>query len=318
MSERVCKEMKRYNKSLIISLASLMFIQVLVPTPSQAATEGCPNSWTIDTNSKIGVQELVTAKNRLGSNMALDEGRIEYSSYSGEFGPLKGPSEARLTIEDVLLYGNTKVQIRYNVQVKDCQGISTFVIQLGTLKEFLGISAIIQDLSPTKWASSKQGSFTDFTKANQFEMCVKSLASKSNFTNGSIEKVGSVLQLGLYNRFRQWAFNNPCGLIQGKASFQYFDLSSNCRWLDEQSTATYGGVGRLGVEIPIGKKCEVAFGVVSSSIEGREVYIFERFTLASQDWQIKMICVKGKSQRVVRDYRGYEFRMKCPAGYKKK
>ena len=57
--------MKRFIPTALI----VILITLYLPTKTYAATDGCPDTWSIDT-TKYPNQELIDAKKRLGVNMA--------------------------------------------------------------------------------------------------------------------------------------------------------------------------------------------------------------------------------------------------------
>ena len=87
-------------KRLFLSLV-MTFGLMLSPSPfAYAATEGCPGSWTIDTSGPggKGTLQLLEAKQRLGSDMALTEGVLTYANFSGESGPMPAPKGGHLFV----------------------------------------------------------------------------------------------------------------------------------------------------------------------------------------------------------------------------
>lgn len=297
--------MKKYLSSLCL-LCGL----ILSPIPTaNAVTEGCPDTWKIDTTSRAGFEELQQAKGRLGSDLALSQPIIQYQDYSGELGPISAPKDkAELGLQDVYLYGKTKVQWRIDVQVKNCQTKSSFLINVGTLAENLNYKNVITNVDPETWASANEQSFIDFTKASQFGSCVKSLQSGISPPNLGAQMEGGRLVIGALGAIlRQRTFSDPCGVfrINPQRFFTYQDLTPECRYYSEQSDRT--------TAIREGSSCDIAL-----SLPTRDgLIVFTKFTLKANDYKVVVVCSKGKLQKNYTTYRGYEFRVKCPAGYKK-
>jgi len=293
--------MKRY---LMIFL-SLILLSFGLPSNSYAATDGCPDTWKIDTTSKVGYDELLQAKTRLGADLALGTPTTQYLNYSGELGTLAAPKDrGDLTSEDVYLYGKTQVQWKIDVQVKNCPGKTNFVINLGTLSDSLGIKSISTNVDPQAWASANEKSFVDFIKAAQFGACIKSLQSRFSPPNIGIELQGTTLlvpSLGI--RLRQASYQNPCGTRAPDVGYQ--DLTPECRSVTDSFARS--------VAIKKGGSCDIA---LSMNLRDGGLVIFPKYTIKAKDFEVVVTCVKGKLTKKFTTYRGYEFRVKCPAGYK--
>jgi len=296
--------MKRY---LMIFL-SLILLSFGLPSNSYAATDGCPDTWKIDTTSKVGYDELLQAKTRLGADLALGTPTTQYLNYSGELGTLAAPKDrGDLTSEDVYLYGKTQVQWKIHVQVKNCPGKTNFVINLGTLSDSLGIKSISTNVDPQAWASANEKSFDDFIKAAQFGACIKSLQSRFSPPIIGIELQGTTLlvpSLGI--RLRQASYQNPCG-VPKSTDVGYQDLTPECRSVTDSFARS--------VAIKKGGSCDIA---LSMNLRDGGLVIFPKYTIKAKDFEVVVTCVKGKLTKKFTTYRGYEFRVKCPAGYKLK
>ena len=274
-----------------------------------AATEGCPDSWKIDTSSNPGYEELQQAKNRLGVDLALSEPVIQYQNYSGELGPLAAPKgRGALTIEDIYLYGKTQVLWKIDVQQKNCLGKATFVFSRGTLSEYLGFKNVVLNVDPQSWAVANESSFADFTKAAQFGACIKSIQLRISPPNIGLQLEGKLLVISFGNVLRNTTFNDPCGVrkINPRSYFIYQDLTPECQYFSEQS-------GR-SIAIRKGGSCEIAIALPTRE----SLIVFTKFAFKAKDFEVAVACVKGKSTKKVTAYRGYEYNAKCPAGYKKK
>jgi hypothetical protein len=63
-----------------------------------------------------------------------------------------------------------------------------------------------------------------------------------------------------------------------------------------------------------GASCDIALSLLYGGI----LEILPKCSLKSKDFEVVVTCAKGKSKKKFTTYKGYEFRVKCPAGYKKK
>ena len=72
------------KRSLLASLV-LILITFGLPTNSYAATDGCPDTWTIDT-TQYPSRELGEAKTKLGPNMVQTVVSQRIVEYKGELG----------------------------------------------------------------------------------------------------------------------------------------------------------------------------------------------------------------------------------------
>lgn len=294
--------MKKFlNIFLTLSLFSLG-----APT-AHASTDGCPDTWKIDTTSRAGFDELQQAKARLGADLALSEPVTQYSNYSGELGAMAAPKDrGNLTIEDIYLYGKTQVQWKVGVQKKNCPGITNFVINVGTLSDSFGVKVVNTNVDPQAWANTNEGVFLDFTKAAQFGACLKSLQTRLSPPNVGIELQGNTLFVtALSSRLRQATLQSPCG-NRNPLGITYQDLSPECRSYTESFDRS--------VAIKKGASCDIALSLLYGGI----LEIFPKYSLKSKDFKVVVTCAKGKLTKKFTTFKGYEFRVKCPSGYKKK
>ena len=290
-------------KRILLSLVLVLGLTVALAPVAKAETEGCPDTWRVNSiinaGSKelmaahiAGYQELMAAKQRLGGDMVIEQLYWSYTDYSGELGPLPKPRH-NLDINDVYLYGNTKITTKYRVQVKNCPGATEFNFKLGTLK---GDRSIALDVDSKKWASDNQSAFVDFVQANNFSQClaynIKALQtpgkSGGSHTSGRLQFT--------------YTSTRSCG-----TPLLLIEKTPSCKEIISGSPSNR-------ISITLGSKCVFAYGSwMENSIE-----IFENFTIDSNQWKISITCVKGASKKIVQGWKGYEFKMKCPAGYKKK
>lgn len=313
---------------VLFLLANLLSIPNL--TVASASTEGCPNTWKIDNTIKGGWAELNQAKTRIGTNMVLefDEYAMVFSEYAGELGPVPKPSVNLLGVPDLYLYGNTKVAFKITVQVKDCPGKTDFVLQAGSLKDFLGIKANPAFIQTTakEFATNRSDSFQDFVKAQSFPRCIADL------TRGVISRASVSGAVPYKSVNPGWPIWNSefCGLWTGgrvnAANPILLNLTPGCALIDAESDKI---PRRYGILVTPNKTCEFAFAFSDSLYSGIEatlgavinyrerqspIYVLESFKVSGPaPKKITISCVKGKTVKKVT-----AVNPKCPAGYKKK
>ena len=293
-------------KKISIFLVSLLVLGLANPV-AHAVTEGCPETWKIDTTSRAGYEELLQEKARLGADLALSQPVTKYVNYSGELGTLAAPKDGgQLTLEDVYLYGKTQVQLQVGVQKKNCPGITTFVINVGTLSDSFGVKSIHTNIDPQVWANANENFFIDFTKPAKFGACIKSIQTLFSPPNIRIEMQGNTLFVPSLNILirRQFTFQNPCGM-RIPSGLTYQDLSPECRSITEAFDRS------LAIKKSGG--CDIALALNwNGSLE-----MFPKYSLKAKDFEVVVTCTKGKQRKNFKTYRGYEFRIKCPSGYRK-
>ena len=281
-------------KRILLSLVLTLGLTVALAPVANAETEGCPDTWRVNSSRDAGYKELLAAKQQLGGDMVIDEGIWIYTDYSGELGPLPKPRQ-RLDINDVYLYGNTKITLKYSVQVKNCPGATEFNFNLGTLK---GDRSIALDVDSKKWASDNQSAFIDFVQANNFSQCLANNI-KVLQTPGKVHIEYEVGRLKFIS-----PLTSSCG-----TGLLLIEKTPSCK-----ESFSWGPWTRIS--ITLGSKCVFAYGSLMGTKNSIE--IFENFTIDSNKWKISITCVKGTSKKIVQGLKGYEFKMKCPSGYKKK
>lgn len=297
-------------KRILLSLLLVLGLTVSPIPRASATTDGCPDTWNLDTSSNSGYEELTEAKNRLRNDLAISEPIVQYKDFSGELGPLAPPKNRfELTIEDVFLYGKTQVMWKIDVQQKNCPNKATFLFSRGTLSGYLGFKNVYSNVDPQTWAASNESSFLDFTKAAQFGACIKTQQMILSPLNLPAKPLRNQLLVGPLNQIiQQRTFNDPCGLfrINPRRYLVSQDLTPECRVYLEDS-------GRVTV-IPKNGSCEISLALPTRD----SLVIFTKFSLKAKDYEITVTCVKGKLSKKLTAYRGYEDLVKCPAGYKKK
>ncbi len=294
-------------KKILNALLIIILLSISTP-PSRAVTDGCPETWRIDTSSLKGYEELQQAKSRLGVDMVLGQPVIQYQNYSGELGSMPAPKDkGLLTFEDVYLYGKTQVQWKIEVQVRNCLNKVTFLINRGTLSEFLGFKTISTNVDPQAWASANERVFSDFTKAAQFGSCVKSIQTMI-YSLGVIPRGNQLLLGALGKIIQQNTYQDPCGVfsMNPRRFYVYQDLTPECRYFTE-SDGRSTAIRKTG-------SCELALALPTRE----SLIIFTKFTLTAKDYEVKISCFKGNLKKIITGYQGSESQAKCPAGYKRK
>ena len=318
--------MKRIFLSLVV-----VFGLMLSPTPfANAATEGCPNNWSIDNTIAGGWAELNQAKARLGSSMVLeyDEYSMIYSEYSGELGPMPNPSVNVLGVPDLYLYGNTKVAFKITVQVKDCPGKTDFLLQGGSLKQYMGLKAnpTFIKMNASDFAINRGNSFIDFVKAREFPACIANLTKR---ITSSATASGKLFYQSVSPRWPTWN-SEFCGLYTGSsvnaANPILLNLTPGCSLIDTESNEI---PRRLGISVAPNKTCEVAFAFSDGLYPGTEaflgaainardiqtpIYVLESFKVSGPvSKKTTITCFKGKLTKKVTAVKPI-----CPTGYKLK
>ena len=303
------------------------------PTPlANALTEGCPNTWNIDNTIVGGWAELNQAKARLGSSMVLeyDEYSMIYSEYSGELGPMPKPSVNVLGVPDLYLYGNTKVAFKITVQVKDCPGKIDFLLQGGSLKQYMGLKAnpAFIKMNASDFAINRESSFFDFVKAREFPACIANLTKR---ITSSAKAYG---KFSYQSIIPTWSISNSelCGLYGGSrvnapaTSKILLNLTPGCSSFVKSNKIPR----RQGISVAPNKTCEFAFAFSDGLYHGSEaalgvatsyfreiqtpIYVLESFKVSGpKEKKTRITCLKGKKTKTITG-----IKPKCPAGFKKK
>ena len=312
------------------SLALITFILcgLLVPKTANASTQGCPNTWVIDTSSEQGITEILNAKQLLGFNLSI-QAKTSFTNYSGEIGSLNRPTYDSFGISDLYLYGNTQVQLKYEVQLKGCPGMSEFVFTRGKLRDAFNLTdnTYFINSTPQEWANSHSDAFTDFISAQGFTNCFNALEKR-------ISMVTQIPYDGISRELIRTGPFGTCGARRDKGgNVTIVNMTPDCAWRN--------GDRAIGILVPSGKICKYAFalfdgtfpGAVSivssgvSSIVQAETVIQPPIVIAKVNGPITLFpaffvsnkkittinCVKGKLEKKVN---GVD--PKCPAGFKQK
>ena len=181
------------KRSLSVSLV-LILITFCLPTNSYAATDGCPDTWAIDT-TQFPSNELRMAKVKLGANMILSDADVEIIEYRGEDGisPKIENLQALLSKDSaayggfweslLYLYGKSTVKYTQKVEVKDCKSprLFTFVQNVttgGIGGDFTNSPLKVRKMVGKLWAEENIQAFIDFKAPSNFEGFLAKITSE--------------------------------------------------------------------------------------------------------------------------------------------
>ena len=182
--------MKRYLSASLV----LILITFGLPTNSYAATDGCADTWAIDT-TQFPSNELRMAKVKLGANMILSDADVEIIEYRGEDGisPKIENLQALLSKDSaayggfweslLYLYGKSTVKYTQKVEVKDCKSprLFTFVQNVttgGIGGDFTNSPLKVRKMVGKLWAEENIQAFIDFKAPSNFEGFLAKITSE--------------------------------------------------------------------------------------------------------------------------------------------
>jgi len=288
----------------IVFAVLLTFSSTLIQVPANAATDGCPDTWSIDT-TQFPNQELISAKEKNGINMIITENR-KFLSLNGELGELPDPNALNnlLKIDEnyvfYYLYGRSLVEISSKVEVKNCPA-RIFIFKT-VWKQALNFNST----TASSWANSNPQRFQDFKEQENFASVMnEAKVTVQNVINrliSSHQKFGLPLLLSTQSLDSQIPQNLRYGY---RPVIRPFALTPGCL----QSTK------ELWSAFNFGKVCQFSFGVFDGSNlpSSQSVTLFEPFNLDLRIKSISITCIKGKVTKKVT-----AVSPKCPAGYKVK
>jgi hypothetical protein len=305
------------RKLITISLTFLL-ITFGHSTKTYAATDGCPNAWTIDTSALNGYEQLLQAKEKLGVNMVLGEKEYFFSNYSGELGSMAKPGFQSFAISDLYLYGKTDVAFKVSVQVKDCPGVREFTFNKGKLLDIFKFSTPLVRDTAKNWAERNEKLFGDFLSARNFATCISNAESRvKKLALESNNPPGSVLYQYIDPRYNIRP-SLRCGQI---ANLILLNLSP-----DSELFFSGDNFKRYGIQVLPNKTSLFAFAVYagiwyptqgglydSPGSRSQEVLtIFDTFSVTGKSTKNSITCIKGKTTKKVSGTSP-----KCPKGFKK-
>ena len=300
--------MSMKNKSLTFSFLMLL-MSVVSPINSFAATEGCPDKWTIDA-SKYPNEELLQAKQRLGFNMALSEQRklINFKGSLGDMPKVAGFRTENLSDPLAYLYVNSQVQIDVKVEVKGCAIPGNFRFLTNWFKGFEGDNSPFKEISSEDFANNFPKIMGDFQKQKEFSPYIYRLQNELK----KVEKVWSLEKVPSNWAFELIQVNRISRVlnIRNQWSDRLFTYvrTPNCLAVDSDGSNSYDY--QISRDI---KQCSLSIGYIDWNGGNQTVYLFDsiEFDLANKNSSIT--CIKGEvTKRIV------GINPKCPSGYKKK
>jgi len=209
--------MKRF---LIITISVLLLIFGL-PVKTNAATDGCPQNWVIDT-SQYPNSELENAKVTLGRNIVVAES-AEYSPKDNSW--VKFPPHSSQHFPWINQLPQRKI---LKVEVKDCPARSfIFPVQANSVLP-------LQDISAAEWVEKNPTKFRNFKEAEEW---VASIATYKEFiikTSQSFDKKTNSpriisLRGGALPGYTLLIFNQECGIELRSPSVGILKLGTTCK-----------------------------------------------------------------------------------------
>jgi len=279
-------------RKYLITTLSVLVLTFGLPSTSNAATDGCPDTWTIDLNQYPN-QELLAAKQRLGINMVLTEQK-KLTTFKGPLGEMPKIKVRGSSLRDPLsyLYFDSQAQVEVKVEVKNCPKPAIFLF--AGLSDWFRKSANSIKITTVNEFVNSIG-FQDFKQQDDFSLTIKKIQqflveqSKSSITWGSIPfklfEAGSILDGRRYRYLYTYV------------------LTPNCLiWKDDYLIRQGAG------------QCSFAIGYLQPTGESDGIlHLFEPFTLNFAKSTVSITCTKGKTTKKVSGTNP-----KCPKGYKVK
>jgi hypothetical protein len=274
-----------------------VLITLGLPAKTYAATDGCPDTWTIDLNQYPN-QELVNAKKRLGVNMAETSQSkvVEFKGPLGEMPRHNLVEGSYVRNPLVYLYSDSKVQTIITIEVKGCPNKGTFSF----INSWIPSSSKTFELITAAQFSDKfPDKFSDFKQQENFSSSVRDLEQQLKgmpdyYIRNGIKQIPF---LAIDAFYQQKLINTRIG------RFNTLALTPKCLNRDnESSVVLIGGSG----------ECKFAIAVTLNSGGFSTTYIFEPFTINLPS-NYSITCIKGKTTKKVSGTNP-----KCPKGYKVK
>jgi len=294
-------------------LLVFLMVSVFLPLeimPAHANTEGCPDTWTIDTSKYPNNMELSAAKEKLGPNMVLSVVSSKILEFKGEDG-IQPPLESLSTITGpnrlkfYYLYGLSTAETVLKIEVKGCPNPSILNFNYNFFDS--AYSGVLKT-NAKEWAAKSINSFTDFKKQESFSDDLQALNQKAQvyldkyLERGDLSKPLWTVQL----------FGNEFDVFRNlKRPIILQTLTPTCLVPSKQ---------RNFLDLATGKRCQFAWSVgerispTDPKDNQLQLLLFEPFYLdATLKTPITISCIKGKITKKVS-----AVNPKCPVGYKKK
>jgi hypothetical protein len=311
-------------KKFLITALCILLLSTGISAPTYAATDGCPETWTIDA-SQFPSNELRLAKAKLGPNMILSDADVKFIDYRGEEGiSPKIENLQALIFKDsqgftrfwqslLYHYGQSTVQYTQRVEVKGCSPRQfTFLQNVptgGVGGDYTNSALKIKKLNSKEWADQNTQEFIDFKSPSSFSEYLKKITS---------EKLSFATKIRPYRTNENFVTPNllapPSSQgsgLSGKQSLIPQLLTPECLMfaLDDNGK-------QFNPVIKINQVCKFSWSVYIFKPKGaeemvNELVIFDEVTSVSYTKSEGSIsCVKGKTTKKISGTNP-----KCPKGY---
>jgi len=289
-------------RKYVVIATSILLLTFGLPATSQAATDGCPDTWNIDLNQYPN-SELMAAKQKLGFNM-VETSQKKVVSFKGPLGDVPKLDKFNLGIGDPLsyLYFDSQAQVNVKVEVKDCPRPGNFLFS--NLVDWFDKSYNnFKLVTANEFASSNVIRFSDFKDQEYFlrtiEKYKKTLEQQSKLTNN-----GNPIpwQFFDFRRIRLYDGFFESGIPEWSWNIYTFSLTPDCLTYIDSNYIIKNSIG----------KCNFAIGYMARGAI-QNIYLFEPFTLNFVKSNVSITCIKGKTTKKVSGTNP-----KCPKGYKVK
>jgi len=314
-----------YMKKFLITAHCILLLSTGISTPAYAATDGCPETWTIDT-SQFPSNELRMAKAKLGPNMILSDAEVQIIEYRGEDGIspkienlhtlISKDSQGFTLFWRSLLYhyGQSTVQYTQRVEVKGCSPRQfTFLQKVptgGIGGDYTNSALKIKKMNSKEWADQNTQEFIDFKSPSNFSEYLKKITS---------EKLSFASKVRPYRTNENFVTPNLLAPpstqgsgLSGKQSLIPQLLTPECLMfaLDDNEK-------QFNPVVKINQVCKFSWSVQifkpkSAEEMVNELVIFDEVTPVSYSKSgTSITCIKGKFTKKVSGTNP-----KCPKGYK--
>ena len=326
------------KRSLSVSLV-LILITFGLSTNSYAATDGCPDTWSIDYAAEIAArkaggihnQGLRTAKSKYGPAMILSVSEKQITKYEGFAGPVPKLETMELFFDVesgnfsdfwrsfLYLYGKSTIRFTQKVELKDCKSFGLFTFEQNVPTGGLGGDYTndllkITRMDSARWAESNLQEFSDLKAQANFAQYLSKLTA---------DTLAFAKKLGPYKKEDDFVRPYPLG----NADTQRSGLSGNQRLVAQLLTpdCTKSALDEDGKQFKLvmkmGKDCKFSWSVHTFKPKGagemiNDLTIFnDVFTInyPKVNANQSITCTKGKLTKKVSGTNP-----KCSKGYKVK
>ena len=290
------------KRGILVSL--ILVISLVFPiSPANAATEGCPDTWTIDTSKYPNNADLLNAQNNLGKDIVLTVLETRFMNGDGETGSIPKlnwlvPPKGSNFLSMSYLYGKSLASTSIKVEVRGCPNARVFDF---IYKYFNPNPFTFVESSASQFAQANSSIFMDFKKQEFFPVAYKTFVENLK----TVVKIKSS-QRNITPILIHSPFVGDLGLDVTRYINRVFlvPLNQNCviqpRIPDN-------------LELIQGGKCEFTVGIFPLNKE-REITLLEHFTLdTTRPQPLTISCIKGKLTKKVTAIKPV-----CPAGWKVK